>query len=216
MTEKSLRIAPVFAITILVVSLVALFAWPGGLLFTLINAGALVMELLVLRYSRPNLLKRRISMDNWWDKILIPVIAFCLVAAVSLSVYDNAVLHISLIPGWFQLLGIVLLMSAYMLMVQSFRAQPPHMEEKYGGKAAEGQDRGPYEVIRHPVMLGVLIAGLSIPMFFSSGIGFIPVGIMLAAIITRVAAEDDWRFNNYEWFYDYTKAVSYRLIPFIW
>jgi protein-S-isoprenylcysteine O-methyltransferase Ste14 len=77
-------------------------------------------------------------------------------------------------------------------------------------------ERGPYDVVRHPVMLSVLLAGISIPLFMGSGIGFIPVGVMLAAVIARVAAEDDWRFNNYEWFYDYTKEVSYRLIPFIW
>lgn len=217
MSERKMNIFLLFAITLVLSAAATLFSWPGGLLFCIINIIAFGMEALVLRFTKPEVLKRGLPLEHWWDRIFPPVIALCAVASAVLSVYDVAVAHFSVLYSfWTMAAGLILMMSAYLIVIQSLRAQAPHAEEKYGETAADGADRGPYDVVRHPVMLAVLLGGLSIPLFLGSGIGFIPIGILLVAVIVRVAAEDDWRFNNYEWFYDYTKEVSYRLIPFIW
>lgn len=216
MAGKGINTLLIFTITLIAVSAAALFLWPWGLLLCLMNLGALIAEVLILRYSRPALLKRRIPTDNWWDRILTPLIAVCAIASAALSIYDVLIAKVSRLPAWTFLPGLVLLMCCYLILTQALRSYPPHAEEKYGESEPEEKDRGPYDVIRHPVMLAVLLGGISIPLFIGSGIGFIPVGVLLIAVIARVAAEDDWRFNNYEWFYDYTKEVSYRLIPFIW
>jgi protein-S-isoprenylcysteine O-methyltransferase Ste14 len=216
MAGRGINAYLVFLITVAAVSATALFIWPVGLMFSLMNVFACVMEVLVLRFTRPAVLKRRISADNWWDRFIAPLIALFAVASAALSLYDNRVAMVSVLPAWCFILGIVLLMSAYIVLSQSLRANAPHAGEKYGEEPVEGAERGPYEVVRYPVMLAVTLAGISIPLVMCSGIGFIPVGLLIAAVVTQVALEDDYRFNNYEWFYDYTKEVSYRLIPFIW
>jgi protein-S-isoprenylcysteine O-methyltransferase Ste14 len=217
MAAKGINAFIVFGATLVVVSAVTLIFWPFGLLLGIMNVGALAAEWLILRFSRPEMLKRRIPMEHWWDKLMVPLIALLIIATAVLSVLDVLVFKLSVLPSWTFLLGIALLMAGYLIFTQAMRAHSPHAAEKYG-EAPEPpkKDRGPYEVVRHPVMLAVLLAGISVPLFIGSGIGFAPVGLLIVAIVARVAAEDDWRFNNYEWFYDYTKEVSYRLIPFIW
>jgi protein-S-isoprenylcysteine O-methyltransferase Ste14 len=216
MPGKGLNAFLVFAVTLVAVSVAALFLWPWGLLLCLMSVVALIAEVLILKFTRPEILKRKIPSENWWDRILPPLIALSAIAAAGLSIYDVLSANVSRLPAWTFLPGLVLLMSCYIILTQALRAHAPHGEEKYGEKEPEDKERGPYDVIRHPVMLAVILGGISIPLFIGSGIGFIPVGVLIVSVIARVAAEDDWRFNNYEWFYDYTKEVSYRLIPFIW
>jgi protein-S-isoprenylcysteine O-methyltransferase Ste14 len=216
MPVKSVNAYLVFALTMIAVAAALFFTQPWGLLLSMICVVALALETLVLRLTRREILRRRIHLHAWWDAVLMPLIAFCIIASAALCVYDASFARISLLPFWFFFLGIVMLMSAFLIFMQSVRSHAPHAAEKYGEDAPEGERTGPYEIVRHPVMLSVMLAGISIPLILTSGIGFIPVGVMLAAIVARVAAEDNWRFNTYKWFYDYTKEVPYRLIPFIW
>jgi protein-S-isoprenylcysteine O-methyltransferase Ste14 len=216
MERKGINAYLLFAATMVAVSLAALFIQLWGLMLCIMNLLVLVVETLVLRFSRPEMLKRKIPMGSWWERFMTPLIALCAVAAAALSAYDAVYAHVSVLPLWCLVIGLVLLMSAYTVLAQTLKSNAPHAAEKYYETPVNDADRGPYDVIRHPVMLAVLLAGASIPLLMGSGIGFIPVGVMSVAIIVRLAAEDNWRFNNYEWFYDYTKEVSYRLIPFIW
>lgn len=212
-----LNLMVLYIVTLVAVAAATLFMWSGGLLYAVIILVSLLMEALVLRFTRPEIMKRAVMFDKWWEGTMSIVIAFLAVATAVLSVLDVMVFRVSVFQNLLPLMGsIVMLISAFLIAIQTLRAQPPHGEEKYGEVKAQDRERGPYEVIRHPMMLAVLLGGLSIPLFVGSGIGFIPAALMAMAIVARVAAEDDWRFNNYEWFYDYTKEVSYRLIPMIW
>jgi protein-S-isoprenylcysteine O-methyltransferase Ste14 len=216
MADKGVNAVLLFAAVLVVVSAAALFLWPMGLLFLLINLLSAGMETLVLKFTRPVVLRRKIALENWWDRVLIPVIALLALAVVALSVYDVASAKISILPGWTFLLGIVVLTSAHLTLIQSVKAQPPHAMDKYGEAMDVKADRGPYDIVRHPAMLAVILGALAIPLIIGSGIGFVPAGLLLIAVVARVAMEDDWRFNNYDWYYDYTKEVSFRLVPFIW
>jgi protein-S-isoprenylcysteine O-methyltransferase Ste14 len=216
MVEKGVNTYLVFAVSLVATSIAALFSYPMGFLFCFMNICALVLETLVLKFSRKDIFKRKLSLQDPWDRYFVPLIVLGAVASAVVSAFDITSARVSVLPAWTFLPGIVLLMSGYLILTQALRSYPPHAFDKYGEAAAEDSERGPYEVVRHPIMLAVLLVGLSIPLFLSSGIGFIPDILLIIAVIARVAMEDDWRFNNYEWFYDYTKEVSFRLIPFIW
>lgn len=216
MERKGINAYALFAAALALVSLAVLLERTfAGLLMCLTNVFVLVAETLILRFTRPAVLRRKLSSEHWWDKVLPPVIALCAVASAALSLYDTAVIKVSLLPAWCFLPGIVLMLCAYIIIAQAVKADAPHAAERYGEAAPEKPERGPYEVVRHPVMLSVVLGGLSVPLFMGSGIGFIPAGVLLVIAVLRTALEDDWRFNHYEWYYDYTKEVSYRLIPFI-
>jgi protein-S-isoprenylcysteine O-methyltransferase Ste14 len=216
MPEKSVPIYLIFAVTMVTVAVASLFVQTWGLLLCLANGMALLLTTLMLGVTRREVLRRTIKLDTWRNALLVPLIALSAVAAAVLSAFDASYARVLLLPYWCILTGIILWMIAIFIFMQSMRAYAPHSMEQYGEAEPEGSERGPYAVVRHPVMLSVMLGGISIPLFMGSGMGFIPIGVMLAALIIRVASEDNWRFNNYEWFYDYTAEVSYRLIPFIW
>jgi protein-S-isoprenylcysteine O-methyltransferase Ste14 len=217
MKRKGINAYALFAATLALIALAALLTFTfWGVMMCLMIAFVLVAQTLILRFTRPSALKRTVSADHWQDRFLPPFIALCAVASAVLSLYDTAVVKVSIMPFWCILPGIVLLLVAYIIFAQAVKADAPHAAEKYGEAAPVKPERGPYDVVRYPVMLSVMLGGISIPLFMGSGIGFIPAGFLLAAAIALTAFEDEWRFNNYEWYYDYTKEVSYRLIPFIW
>lgn len=207
----------VIAVTMVLCSLGALIGGSGiGVLFLALNILSLVAEALVLRRGRPAVLRRCLDPVNSWDRIPVLGMAVGAVASAALSAYDATILHASPLPVWTFLLGVVLLMTGFLVAAQSAMAKPPHAADKYGEEEGRGHERGSYETVRQPFMLAALLGGLSIPLFLGSGIGFIPLALFLVCLFARTSQEDNFRFNEYEWYYDYMKEVPYRLIPFIW
>lgn len=207
----------VIAATMVLGALCALIGLSGiGILFLLLNLLSLGAEALVLRRVRPAALRRTLDPVNSWDRVPVLGMVAGAVASAALSAYDATILQASPLPAWTFLLGVILLMSGFLVAAQSAIAKPPHGEDKYGEEAGSGHDRGSYETVRQPFMLAALLSGLSIPLFLGSGIGFIPLVLFLICLFVRTAQEDNFRFNEYEWYYDYMKEVPYRLIPFIW
>lgn len=134
-----------------------------------------------------------------------------------LAALDIGRLGVSQLPGWCLLLGLVLLVCAYILMVQSLLATPRHVALEYGQTGSEeNKVLGPYEVLRHPCMAAMMMAYVGLPLFLGSALGFIPAALGLVVTVWRVIWLDDYRFAHYNWYYDYTQQVSYRILPFIW
>ncbi len=207
----------VIAVTMVACALCALIGLSGiGVLFLVINLLSLGAEALVLRHTHPAVLRRSLDAVNTWDRSMVALMVLGAVASAALSAYDANVLKASPLPVWTFILGVVLMMSGFLVAGQSAMAKAPHAADKYGEEAGECHERGSYETVRHPFMLSALLGGLSIPLFLGSGLGFAPLALFLVALLVRTAREDDWRFNEYEWYYDYMKEVPYRLIPFIW
>lgn len=193
-----------------------LVAWPWGFYFVLINVVAVVTQMIVAAFSRPQLLRRRLTGEHWWQNAMVPLMALGAAGSAFVSAADVRRWQISPLPAWTLLLSVILLISAYLINAQSLQAKPPHGEDRYGEESGTEAQRGPYEAVRHPIMLSVLLASLAIPLFLGSGIGFAPLAVTILGLVLYVNAEDNWRFEEYEWFFDYTNEVPYRLIPFLW
>jgi protein-S-isoprenylcysteine O-methyltransferase Ste14 len=75
---------------------------------------------------------------------------------------------------------------------------------------------GPYNIVRHPGYLGMILINFSYAMIIGSWLTFwinlIPVFLMLV----RTYLEDKMLQEKLEGYLDYTKKVKYRIIPFIW
>lgn len=219
MKGNGLNVALIYAVTAALAGAAALLGagrlWIGGMYFLVICVGIVLIELLILRFTRPHVLKRRLDSVNWWDRILVPVIALSIVASAVLSAYDVAN-KISVLPSWTFFVSLLLLVSSFLITAQAMVAQPPHARDKYEEEPADPKERGPYDTVRFPAMLAVLLGSVAVPLFLGSGIGFLPLIVTVLAVVARVSQEDNWRFNNLDWYFDYTKEVSYRLLPFIW
>lgn len=207
-----------------VLALAALFLAAGSLTIPWLWLIAALMALLfgigtvVIRSMHPAVLSRRWGRDilrGWEKSLLIPALLLYPVT-IAVGSADLVRAHWSSLPGWTLIFGFFLIATGYVLIIQALQADAPHAPEHYGEQPREDGDRGAYDILRHPVSLGGILIGLSLPFLLYSAVAFIPAGFQTILLIAYVSREDNWRFHEYEWYYEYTRKTPYRLIPFIW
>lgn len=76
--------------------------------------------------------------------------------------------------------------------------------------------RGPYRIVRHPGYLGLIITNFGSTMIVGSGSGFITASATLLILVTRAFLEDRDLQSELGGYREYTRKISYRLIPLIW
>lgn len=77
-------------------------------------------------------------------------------------------------------------------------------------------DAGPYQYVRHPGYIAMLLGAFTFPLAVGSLLSLIPAILMAILVIYRTSYEDKTLQNELEGYSDYTKRVKYRLIPFVW
>ena len=114
------------------------------------------------------------------------------------------------------ILGDLLIVVAYLDFYFVFR------ENTYSASTiqiAEDQkviSTGPYAIVRHPMYSGALLLMLGIPLALGSWWGLLMLVLAVAGILWRLVDEERFLARNLTGYADYTNAVQYRLIPFIW
>ena len=124
------------------------------------------------------------------------------------------------LPAWCTVLGLLFLVTGNYILVTALVAAPRHGREEYGED--ENPDKsalsvhGPYDVVRHPINLAAILMVFSLPLILSSAFGFIGAVAATAAVIVHAITIENYRFEHYTWYYDYTKKVPYMVFPVIW
>ena len=77
-------------------------------------------------------------------------------------------------------------------------------------------DKGPYQYIRHPGNLGMILTAFVPPLIIGSGYALILSFFLAIIIIIRTNKEDQLLQVELEGYIDYCERVKYRLIPLIW
>lgn len=75
---------------------------------------------------------------------------------------------------------------------------------------------GPYRFVRHPGYTGSILVSFAIPLMLGSWIALVPSVFVILGYIARTWLEDMTLQRQFKGYYDYTKKVSYRLMPGIW
>jgi protein-S-isoprenylcysteine O-methyltransferase Ste14 len=75
---------------------------------------------------------------------------------------------------------------------------------------------GPYAVVRHPMYSGAFLLLLATPLALGSWVAF-PFPIpLIAVIVARLLAEEQFLSANLRGYEAYQRQVSYRLVPYVW
>jgi len=75
---------------------------------------------------------------------------------------------------------------------------------------------GPYRLIRHPIYLGGILFGLSIPMILGSLYGFIIMLAPIPMLLYRIRIEEKMLFSKFgQEYFDYASKTK-KLIPYIY
>jgi protein-S-isoprenylcysteine O-methyltransferase Ste14 len=83
----------------------------------------------------------------------------------------------------------------------------------------EGQavvSTGPYAFVRHPMYSGAILVFLGAPLALGSWWGFILMPLAIGGFAWRLLDEEKYLRQNLPGYTEYTRAVHYRLVPYIW
>jgi protein-S-isoprenylcysteine O-methyltransferase Ste14 len=75
---------------------------------------------------------------------------------------------------------------------------------------------GPYQYVRHPMYVGVIILLYSIPVALGSLWTLIPASVLSFLFVIRTHFEDKTLHEELEGYQSYSTKVKYRLLPGIW
>ena len=182
--------------------------------------GASLLTTRYLMKRNPALLKRRLkggptAEKEKTQKIIMMLAMFSFAASLILPAIDHR-LGWSHVPTAAVILGDLLIVVAYLDFYFVFR------ENTYSASTiqiAEDQkviSTGPYAIVRHPMYSGALLLMLGIPLALGSWWGLLMLVLAVAGILWRLVDEERFLARNLTGYADYTNAVQYRLIPFIW
>lgn len=193
-----------------------LWAWlflAGWLILLL--ASAVVM----MRY--PDLINergRRAENIKGWDKVLMGIYSLVLFTAPAVAGLDAVRFGWSAMPIALHVIGGVLFIPAMIMPLWAMSTNPylSTMVRIQDDRGHQVVTTGPYRYVRHPMYVGTVFFGLSIPLFLGSWWAFVPCSLIVVLFIIRTALEDKTLREELPGYAEYAQRVRYRLLPGIW
>jgi len=153
-----------------------------------------------------------------WDKVIMSIYTALLPTVFILAGLDVGRLKISTVPISIQILAWAWLVFAGTIIMWTV------ISNTYLSRYARIQnDReqqvvitGPYQYVRHPMYLGIIVLFLSVGPALSSLLALIPGGLIAILFIVRTVKEDKMLLEELPGYKAYKTEVPYRLLPGIW
>ena len=196
--------------------------WPEAWLYVILQSSFSTMLATWLKKNNPDLLKDRMTFlkksARSWDKVIILIGTVVCVPLFMLPGLDAIRYQSSQISLPFKIVGFVGIMASFSLIFWVMR------ENTYLSRVVEIQKErghkvittGPYQYIRHPMYVGVILWIFSIPLMLGSVLGLIPSGVLTILILLRTHLEDKTLHDELEGYKAYAEKVRYRLLPGVW
>jgi len=227
MSVISTKTLIIYTLQLLVFGLVFFLAagtvfWFYGWIFLILNYGFAFAALLWMLRHNPGLIEERTagfkSNQPTWDKVVY-VILLVVVSIWWVSMPLDAVrFHLSQMPTWLHLVGVLVLLSSFYLMYLTYRENPylssvVRIQEDRGHTVVS---TGPYRYVRHPLYTSALLFSLGSALLLGSWIGVL-LGLLLEGIVAgRAVGEERVLQKGLEGYEDYMARVRWRLIPYVW
>ena len=153
-----------------------------------------------------------------WDKVLMllyTVVMFGLLVVAGFDAVRFAWTSMPIAGQAVGVLGLILSMAiTYWAMLSNpFLSTTVRIQEERGHQVAT---TGPYQIVRHPMYVGVILMWLSTALILGSCWALVPGGIIAAIFVVRTALEDRLLQAELPGYADYAKRVRRRLIPAVW
>ena len=198
------------------------FAWPEAWIYILIQVLSSAVMGLWLWKNNPELVKVR--MEVWkgmakpWDRVVMILVIAAYVPFYFLPGIDAMRFQWSHVPPPVKILGFIGILISSGLVFWVLQTNP------YSSAAIEVQKErghttitaGPYQYVRHPMYVGIILGFLSMPLALGSFVTFIPAIILTALIAVRTHLEDRTLRQELDGYTTYADTVKSRLIPGVW
>ncbi|MFN8492608.1 MAG: isoprenylcysteine carboxylmethyltransferase family protein [Caldilineaceae bacterium] len=198
-------------------------AWPAGWAFLMLFFGFTVaLSTWLLKYN-PALLTERMTGigkadQKTWDKVFFAVANILFLAWLILMPLDTVRFRWSQMPGWLQVVGVLLLLGSFYLFFLTFR------ENAYLSPAVRLQTEreqkvistGVYHYVRHPMYATATIFLVGTTLLLGSWYGLGVALLLVIAIAFRAVQEERTLRAELSGYEEYMTQVKYRLIPHVW
>jgi protein-S-isoprenylcysteine O-methyltransferase Ste14 len=194
-------------------------AWIFLLIYFLF-AAALVLW---LKKNDPELLKERMAAKKkknvkGWDRAIISAYTLLVLALIVLAGLDAVRFRWSRVPLEIKVLGFIGFIPTVILVFwtvkeNSYLSEMVRIQEERGHQVCT---TGPYQYVRHPMYVGVIIFLFCLPLCLGSLYALVPASLSVILFILRTALEDKTLQQELPGYKEYAQKVRYRLIPGIW
>lgn len=184
--------------------------------------GIVVLISMIIVPLDPELIEERTQIKEGvkkWDKIIVMstqiFMPFGFLVLAGLDIRNDWSPEL---PLWLQITALVLTGLGYLLSVwasatNKFYSRFVRIQKDRGHHVVTA---GPYQYIRHPGYIGIIIFMMATAFAFDSLYTLILSGSLSLLLIIRTALEDKTLLEELEGYKEYAQDVRYRLIPGIW
>ena len=211
----------------IIIQLIILFAaagtvnWPlawayGGFQLMLIGVYALVMI-----KANPALLNargRRQDNTKTFDKVFYALWIPLVLTIYLVSGLDAGRFHWSSMPAWASLAGAALILAAALF---GYWAMAVNTHFEVTVRIQDDREHrvvtaGPYQYVRHPGYVGMILVFFGVPLFLGSRWGLAPAAAHLVLVVFRTALEDRTLRRELPGYDEYASRTRWRLLPGAW
>ena len=228
--QDSSKLKITVKIVIMIISFMALIFVPAGtfkwleawtfLLLYFLFASAVVIW---LKKNDPELLKERMAAKKkknvkGWDRAIISAYTLLVLALIVLAGLDAVRFRWSQVPLEIKIFGFIgfiptVILVFWTIKENSYLSEMVRIQEERGHQVCT---TGPYQYVRHPMYVGVIIFLFCLPLCLGSLYALIPASLSVILFILRTALEDKTLQQELPGYKEYAEKVRYRLIPGIW
>ena len=195
--------------------------WTEAWLFIILYAVAVTAAIFWMKKKAPDLLRERMRRKKdikSWDKIfrafyLIFVLVILILPGLDAVRYQwsNVSLTAKILAFIGYLPGFALVFLA--MRENAFLSDVVRIQEDRGHTVCT---TGPYQYVRHPMYVGVILIMICFPFSLGSLYTLIPALIIVILFFIRTALEDKTLLEELPGYTEYAQRVRHRLIPGIW
>jgi protein-S-isoprenylcysteine O-methyltransferase Ste14 len=196
-----------------------IYYWQAWIFLIAFFVPVIAITLYLMRHD-PKLLARRIAAGPGAEKEKEQKIIqfFAALAFVAVFIASGLDYHLvsSSIPWEVVLVGDALVVRGLLIVFLVFKENSFTSATIEVGAEQKVISTGPYALVRHPMYAGAVVMLLGVPLALGSWWGFLPVLLLVMAIVLRLIDEEKFLIKNLSGYSEYRKKVKYRLVPFIW
>jgi len=195
--------------------------WPMAWVYLGMYLGVIALLSLLILPRNPELVAERSQMKEntkSWDKVFSVVYTICGLSVLLVAGLDQRGGWSPPFPAWLMGSGVGVLMAGWALLVWAmttnrFFSSVVRIQTDRGHTVVSS---GPYQFVRHPGYVSMMVSALGAIAMFGSVWAVIPTVLLISLVIVRTALEDQTLQNELPGYKDYAARVRYRLLPGVW
>ena len=106
-----------------------------------------------------------------------------------------------------------MIITTWAIVSNAFFSGYVRIQEERGHQVASG---GPYRYVRHPGYLGGILFNLASPFMLGTLWALVPALLTVVVVVIRTNREDKTLQLELDGYDDYSRQVSFRLLPGVW